>query len=142
MMGETCRWSWDVAPQADVEAHIGRRGVRFEREQHNGLNGADLPGASGSRVLHRDGAAKWSRKCRRRRRFFNQALARLIFLNETSTNMKLTKRSGWSPKRAALSRPRTLRRGKTQTFIAGLSSHGMVTPFIVNAPINWRIFET
>lgn len=65
-------------PQADVEAHIGRRGTRFERAQHNGLNRADLPGASGSRVLHRDGAAKWSRKCRRRRRFFNQASARLI----------------------------------------------------------------
>ena len=34
----------------------------------------------------------------RRRRFFNKALARLIFIDETSTNTKLTKRTGWSPK--------------------------------------------
>lgn len=119
-------------PQADVEAHIGRRGARFERAQHNRLNGADLPGASGSRVLHRDGAAKWSRKCRRRWRFFNQASARLIFINETSTNMKLTERSGWSPKKGQHYR----------AHAPGLSSHGMVTPFIVSAPINRRIFET
>jgi len=45
-------------PQADVEAHIGRRGVQFESEQYNGLNGADLPGATGSRVLHRDGGGQ------------------------------------------------------------------------------------
>lgn len=35
---------------------------------------------------------------RRRRRFFNKALARLIFIDETSTNTKLSKRTGWSPR--------------------------------------------
>lgn len=35
---------------------------------------------------------------RRRRRCFNKALARLIFIDETSTNIRLTKRSGWSAK--------------------------------------------
>ena len=34
----------------------------------------------------------------RRKRFFNKALARLVFIDETSTNTKLTKRTGWSPK--------------------------------------------
>jgi len=35
---------------------------------------------------------------RRRRPFFNKVLARLIFIGETSTNTKLTKRCGWSAK--------------------------------------------
>jgi hypothetical protein len=34
----------------------------------------------------------------RRRRFFNKALPRLVFIDETSTNTKLTKRTGWSPR--------------------------------------------
>ncbi|MER8912981.1 transposase [Mesorhizobium sp. M0761] len=33
----------------------------------------------------------------RRKRFFNKALARLIFIDETSTNTKLTN-TGWAPK--------------------------------------------
>ena len=34
----------------------------------------------------------------RRKRFFNKALAWLIFVDETSTNTRLTKRTGWSAK--------------------------------------------
>lgn len=34
----------------------------------------------------------------RRKRFFAKALPRLVFIDETSTNTKLTKRAGWSPK--------------------------------------------
>jgi hypothetical protein len=34
----------------------------------------------------------------RRGRFFSKALPRLVFVDETSTNTKLTKRTGWSPK--------------------------------------------
>lgn len=34
----------------------------------------------------------------RRKRFFAKALPCLIFIDETSTNTKLTKRTGWSPK--------------------------------------------
>jgi hypothetical protein len=49
---------------------------------------------------------------RRRNRLFNMSLARLIFIDETSTNTKLTKRTGWYPKgqrynsRSAHGRPR------------------------------------
>ena len=31
---------------------------------------------------------------------------------------------------------------KTQTFIAGLRCHGLTAPFVVDAPMNRRIFET
>jgi len=34
----------------------------------------------------------------RRKRFFSKALPRLVFIDETSTNTKLTKRTGWSAK--------------------------------------------
>ncbi|ACP22044.1 putative carboxy-terminus of transposase for insertion sequence NGRIS-7a [Sinorhizobium fredii NGR234] len=79
---------------------------------------------------------------RRRRRFFNKALARLVFIDETSTNTKLTKRSGWAPKGQRYRAHAPFGSWKTQTFIAGLRSHGVVAPFIVNAPMNRRIFET
>jgi transposase len=78
----------------------------------------------------------------RRRRFFNKALARLIFVDETSTNTKLTKRSGWSQKGRRYRTHAPFGSWKSQTFIAGLRSHGMVAPWIVNAPINRHIFET
>ena len=79
---------------------------------------------------------------KRRRCFFNKALARLIFIDETSTNTKLTKRTGWSPKGQRFNSYAPFGSWKTQTFIAGLRSHGLTAPWIVNAPMNKRIFET
>lgn len=78
----------------------------------------------------------------RRRRFFNKALARLIFIDETSTNTKLTKRTGWSAKGTRYRAHAPFGKWRTQTFIAGLRCHGMTAPFIVDAPMNRRIFET
>jgi transposase len=78
---------------------------------------------------------------KRRRRFFNKALARLIFIDETSTNTKLTKRTGWSAKGERFNSHAPFGSWKTQTFIAGLRSHGLTAPWIVNAPMNGRIFE-
>lgn len=79
---------------------------------------------------------------KRRKRFFNRALARLIFIDETSTNTKLTKRTGWSPKGERYKAYTPFGGWKTQTFIAGLRCHGLVAPWIVNAPMNTAIFET
>jgi transposase len=78
----------------------------------------------------------------RRKPFFNKALARLIFLDETSTNTKLTKRTGWSPKGERYKTHAPFGGWKTQTFIAGLRCHGLVAPWIVNAPMNAAVFET
>lgn len=78
----------------------------------------------------------------RRRPFFNKALARLVFIDETSTNTKLTKRSGWSARGKRFRTYSPFGSWKSQTFIAGLRSHGMVAPWIVNRPMNARIFET
>jgi transposase len=78
----------------------------------------------------------------RRKRFFNKALSRLIFIDETSTNTRLTKRTGWSAKGSRFAAYAPFGHWKTQTFIAGLRCHGLTAPWIVDAPMNSRIFET
>jgi transposase len=78
----------------------------------------------------------------RRRPFFNRALPRLVFLDETSTNTKLTKRCGWAPKGQRYRTHAPFGSWKTQTFIAALRCHGLTAPWIVDAPMNMRIFET
>lgn len=80
----------------------------------------------------------WSK---RRRPFFNKALARLIFIDETSTNTKLTKRTGWSPKGERYRTHAPFGEWKTQTFIAGLRCHGMIAPWLLDAPMNRASFE-
>jgi len=78
----------------------------------------------------------------RRRRFFNNALPRLVFLDETSTNTKLTKRTGWAPRGERYRTHSPFGTWQTQTFIAALRCHGLTAPWIVDAPMNKQIFET
>jgi transposase len=77
-----------------------------------------------------------------RGRFFNKALARLVFIDETSTNTKLTKRTGWAPKGERYRTHAPFGKWQTQTFIAGLRCHGMIAPWIIDAPMNGRRFAT
>ena len=76
-----------------------------------------------------------------RRPFFARALPRLVFIDETATNTKLTKRTGWAPRGERYRTYAPFGSWKTQTFIAGLRCHGLVAPWIVNRPMNRRIFE-
>jgi transposase len=78
----------------------------------------------------------------RRSKFFNKALPRLVFLDETSTNTKLTKRTGWAPRGKRYRSHALFGTWKTQTFIAALRCHSLTAPWIVNAPMNKQIFET
>lgn len=78
----------------------------------------------------------------RRRPFFNKALSRLIFIDETATNTKLTKRTGWSPCGERYQAFAPFGSWKTQTFIAALRCYGLTAPWIVDAPFNKQIFET
>jgi len=52
----------------------------------------------------------------------------LIFIDETSTNTRLTKRAGWSAKGERYRTHVPFGGWKTQTFVAGLRCHGMVAP--------------
>jgi transposase len=77
----------------------------------------------------------------RRKTFFNKALTRLVFIDETSTNTRLTKRAGWAPKSERYRTTAPFGGWKTQTFIAGLRCHGMIAPWIIDRPMNKASFE-
>jgi transposase len=64
---------------------------------------------------------------------------RLVFLDETGTTTKMTRLRGRCPKGRRL---RCKAPFGTQTFVAGLRCDKLTAPFVVNAPMNRRIFET
>src|SRR3984893_15469896 len=66
----------------------------------------------------------------------------LVFLDETGTTPKMTRLRGGCLKGQRLRSKVPLGHWKTQTFIAGLRCHGLTAPFVVDAPMNRRIFET
>jgi hypothetical protein len=65
---------------------------------------------------------------------------RLVFVDETGTTTKVTRsygrcRHGWRLKTKAPFGHR-----QTQTFIAGLRSHGLTAPGVIDGPMNRRLF--
>ena len=68
-------------------------------------------------------------------------MARLVFIDETSTNTKLTKRTGWAPTGERYLTHAPFGHWRTQTFVAGLRCHGLVAPRIVEGAMNGEIFE-
>ena len=66
---------------------------------------------------------------------------RLVFLDETGTNTKMTRLRGRSPKGARLKASVPFGHWKTETFIAGLRHDGLVAPFVINCPMNRKMFE-
>lgn len=74
--------------------------------------------------------------------FMNRAIERLVFIDETSTNTKMTKQTGWAPRGKRLYDYVPFGHWRTQTFIAGLRCHGMTAPWVLDGPINRKAFET
>lgn len=66
---------------------------------------------------------------------------RLVFIDETGTNTKMTRLRGRSPKGARLHGKAPFGHWGTQTFVAGLRCDGLTAPWIINAPMNRDIFE-
>lgn len=66
---------------------------------------------------------------------------RLVFLDETGTNTKMTRLRGRAPKGKRLRASVPFGHWKTETFIAGLRHDGLVAPFVIDRPMNRRIFE-
>ena len=67
---------------------------------------------------------------------------RLVFLDETGTTTKMTRLRGRSPKGRRLLSKAPFGHWKTQTFIAGLRCDALTAPFVIDAPMDRRIFET
>lgn len=77
-----------------------------------------------------------------RQPFMSEHQGRLIFIDETSTNTKLTRLCGRFLKGQRLRAKAPFGRWGTQTLIAGLRCQGLVAPWVVNAPMNRVIFDT
>lgn len=67
---------------------------------------------------------------------------RLVFIDETGTNTKMTRLRGrtWRGKRLKATAP--FGHWKTQTFIAGLRCYGLTAPWVLDGPMNRATFET
>jgi len=67
---------------------------------------------------------------------------RLVFIDETGTNTKMTRLRGRSMKGERLNSKAPFGHWGTQTFVAGLKCGGLIAPWVVDAPMNRIIFET
>ena len=66
---------------------------------------------------------------------------RLNSLDETSTNIKMVRLCGRTPKGDRMNSAAPFGRWGTQIFVVGIKCDGLVASWIVNAPINWAIFD-
>lgn len=66
---------------------------------------------------------------------------RLVFLDETGTTTKITRLCGRCLKGQRLRSKAPFGHWKTQTFIADLRCFGLTALFVVDRPMNRRIFE-
>ena len=67
---------------------------------------------------------------------------RLVFLDETGTTTKMTRLRGRCLKGRRLRSKAPFGHWKTQTFVAGLRCGALTAPFVIDAPMDRRIFET
>jgi transposase len=68
------------------------------------------------------------------------ATHRLIFLDETGAATNMVRRYGRSPRGERVTGYAPNGHWKTTTFIAGLTSQGLIAPLVVDAPMNRAIF--
>lgn len=66
---------------------------------------------------------------------------RLVFIDETSVNTKMTRARGRSLCGQRLRATAPFGHWKTQTFVAGLRCHGLTAPWIIDGAMNRRSFE-
>src|SRR5580765_3404554 len=67
---------------------------------------------------------------------------RLVFIDETWASTNMARRYGRAPKGQRLRLGIPHGHWKTTTFLAGLTTRGMIAPFVLDGPINRDAFET
>lgn len=67
---------------------------------------------------------------------------RLVFIDETSTTTKMTRRRGRAPRGERLHASAPFGHWQTQTFIAGLRCWGLTAPWVIDRPMNRGAFDT
>jgi len=63
-----------------------------------------------------------------------------VFIDETSVKTNLTRQRGWAPCGDRLIMDAPFGSRGTQTFIAGLSSTGMIAPWVIKGAMNGAAF--
>jgi len=71
-----------------------------------------------------------------------QAPERLVFIDETSVKTNLTRLRGRSPRGERLHGAAPFGSWNTQTLIAGLTSEGIVAPWVIKGAMDGAAFET
>lgn len=66
---------------------------------------------------------------------------RLVFIDETSTNTKMTRLRGRAPCGERLHADAPFGHWQTQTFIAGLRCNGLTAPWVLDGPIDRAAFD-
>lgn len=117
-----------VAP-ASISRWLIRNGYRFKKTLL--ASEQDRPDISRAR-------REWQARRQSRMRLEPH---RLVFIDETGTTTKMTRLRGRCPKGQRLRSKAPFGHWKTQTFVAGLRCHGLTAPFVIDAPMNRRIFE-
>ncbi|MER9442026.1 IS630 family transposase [Mesorhizobium sp. M0340] len=118
-----------VAP-ASISRWLIRNGYRFKKTLL--ASEQDRPDISKARQ-------QWRAKRQPRMRLEPH---RLVFIDETGTTTKMTRLRRRCLKGQRLRSKAPFGHWKTQTFIAGLRCHGLTAPFVVDTPMNRRIFDT
>jgi transposase len=67
---------------------------------------------------------------------------RLVFIDETGTNTKMTRARGRCERGERLRSKAPFGHWKTQTFVAGLRCGALTAPWVIDAPMDRTIFET
>jgi transposase len=67
---------------------------------------------------------------------------RLVFIDEAAVKTNLTRFRGRSPKGERLTAAAPFGSWNTQTFIAGLTSEGLIAPWVIKGAMNGAAFET
>ena len=67
---------------------------------------------------------------------------RLVFIDETATTTKMTRLRGRARRGQRLKAHAPFGHWCTQTFIAALRCDGLTAPWIINGPMNRKIFDT
>lgn len=66
---------------------------------------------------------------------------RLVFVDETGTNTKMTRLRGRAPRGQRLKALAPFGHWKTETFVAGLRCYGLTAPWVIDRPMNRQLFE-
>ena len=119
-----------VAAPATLSRLLCRHGFNYKKAQM---------AAECARADIREERRVWTGRRQPRMR---QQPSRLVFLDETSVNTKMTRLRGRSRKGQRLRTAAPFGPWKTHTFIAGLRCHELSAPWVIDGPITRRAFET